>query len=165
MTGGAVCGRCSVKIAIGADHRGGTAAKLLVEKLQREGHTVELIQEGAASSSDYPEPAYLVGKAIADKKDELGILICGTGIGMSIAANKMPGIRAALAHDELTAELSRSHNDANVLCLSGDLLGQRLIEKIVDIWLNTQFEGGRHARRVRKVAAIEQGKDPAKVQD
>jgi ribose 5-phosphate isomerase B len=82
---------------------------------------------------------------------------------MSIAANKIKGVRAAVAHDELTAQLSRSHNNANILCLSADLLGQRLIEKITDVFLATKFEGGRHERRIRKISAIEQGKDPATV--
>ena len=94
----------------------------------------------------------------------MGILVCGSGIGMCIAANKVKGVRAALVHDELTAEMSRGHNDANVLCLSADLLGQRLIEKIAEVWLGTAFQGGRHERRVRKIAAIENGQDPAKVE-
>jgi ribose 5-phosphate isomerase B len=84
---------------------------------------------------------------------------------MSIAANKVRGVRAANVHDELTAQLSRSHNNANVLCLSADLLGQRLIEKIVEEWIATPFQGGRHTRRVDKIVAIEQGKDPASVKD
>jgi ribose 5-phosphate isomerase B len=82
---------------------------------------------------------------------------------MSIAANKVKGVRAAVVHDELTAQISRSHNDANVLCLSADLLGQRLIEGIVEVWIKTPFEGGRHARRVGKIKAIEDGKDPTRI--
>jgi ribose 5-phosphate isomerase B len=93
------------------------------------------------------------------------VLICGTGVGMAIAANKVKGVRAAVVHDELTAEISRSHNDANVLCMSADLLGQRLIEKIVDVWIATPFAGGRHARRVHKIEAIERGDDPASVRE
>ncbi|RMD62319.1 MAG: RpiB/LacA/LacB family sugar-phosphate isomerase, partial [Planctomycetota bacterium] len=93
-----------------------------------------------------------------------GVLICGSGIGMCIAANKVKGVRAALVSDELSAEMSRRHNDANVLCLAADLLGDRLIERIVEIWLATPFEGGRHARRVAKIAAIERGEDPRSVQ-
>lgn len=154
-----------MKIAIGADHRGFSVASLLAQKLKREGHTVDLLGSFNGQPVDYPEPAYHVSKAVAERQDELGILVCGTGIGVSIAANKYPGIRAAVAHDELTAQLSRSHNDANVLCLSGDLLGQPLIEKIVDTWIHTEFEGGRHARRVHKIAAIEHGQDPASVKD
>lgn len=154
-----------MNIAIGADHRGTSVANLLAQKLKREGHHVDLLGSTNGQPVDYPEPAYAVAKAIDERKDRLGILVCGTGIGMSIAANKYPGIRAAVAHDELTAQLSRSHNDANVLCLSGDLLGQPLIEKIVDTWLSTEFEGGRHARRIHKIAAIEQGKDPGGVKE
>ena len=104
-----------------------------------------------------------MGKAVAEGRADLGLLICGTGIGMSIAANKIPGVRAAVVHDELTAQISRSHNDANVLCLSADLLGHRLIEQIVETWIKTPFEGGRHARRVHKIEAIERGEDPTTV--
>ena len=149
-----------MRIAMSADHRGIQASKLLADKLRRDGHEVRLVGENASAAVDYPEPAYAVGKAVADGKADMGLLICGTGIGMSIAANKVKGVRAAVVHDELTAEISRSHNDANVLCLSADLLGQRLIESIVDAWLKTPFEGGRHSRRVDKIRAIEEGRDP-----
>ncbi|GAI90126.1 unnamed protein product, partial [marine sediment metagenome] len=93
------------------------------------------------------------------------ILVCGTGIGMSITANKIKGIRAALCHDELSARISRDHNDANVLCVSGDLVGEVLLRRIVEVWLNTEFSGGRHQRRNRKIAAIEEGKDPMGVKN
>ena len=93
---------------------------------------------------------------------EMGIMICGSGIGMSICANKVPGVRAALCQDELSAELSRRHNDANVLCLASDVQGEELMRRIVSNWLKTDFEsGGRHSRRVKKISFIEQGKDPA----
>ena len=91
-------------------------------------------------------------------------MICGTGIGVSIAANKVSGVRAAVVHDELTAQLSRSHNDANVLCMSADMLGERRMDKIVETFLNIEFEGGRHARRVGKIEAIERGEAPANAQ-
>jgi ribose 5-phosphate isomerase B len=104
---------------------------------------------------DYPDVAALVARMVADKEVDRGILACGTGLGMCIAANKIPGIRAAPCHDDLTAEMSRRHNDLNVLCLSGDMLGERLIDRMVEIWLNTPFEGGRHSRRVEKIAALE----------
>ena len=152
-----------MRIALSADHRGYTGIKMLQEKLAREGHEASVLGDVAGTPSDYPDRAYLVGKAVADKKADVGILICGTGIGMSIAANKIPGVRAAVVHDELTAALSRSHNAANVLCLSADLLGQRLIEKIADIFISTEFEGGRHSRRIHKVEAMEAGKDPRAV--
>jgi ribose 5-phosphate isomerase B len=154
-----------MRIAMSADHRGASAAQLLADKLRRDGHTVEIVGDLNSKAVDYPEPAYQVGKAIADHRAEMGLLICGTGIGMSIAANKVKGVRAAAVHDELTAQISRSHNDSNVLCLSADLLGQRLIESIVDSWLKTPFEGGRHARRLDKITAIEDGKDPSKVSE
>jgi ribose 5-phosphate isomerase B len=95
----------------------------------------------------------------------MAILICGTGIGMSITANKIKGIRAALCHDELSAQISRDHNDANVLCISGDLIGEVLLRKIVEAWLNTEFSGGRHLRRIKKIAAIEEGKEPREVKN
>lgn len=154
-----------MKIAISADHRGTDASKGVADKLRKEGHEVLVLGDLSGKPSDYPDLAYLVGRAVEDGRAQRGLLICGSGIGMSIAANKMPGVRAALVHDELTAEVSRSHNDANVLCLSADLLGQRLIEKIVEIWLATPFEGGRHARRVHKIDAIEHGKDPSLVKE
>jgi len=148
-----------MKIAIGADHRGYGVASALAERLERAGHALDLRNCGE-DVCDYPDRAYSVGQMIGDGRVDRGILICGTGIGMSMAANKMPGVRAALAYDELTAQMARSHNNANVLCLSADLLGQRLIEKIVDSFLTTDFEGGRHARRVEKIDLIEQGLDP-----
>jgi len=152
-----------MKLAISADHRGVGATRQLADRLRSQGHDVQLVGQLSGETCDYPDPAYAVGKAVAGGQVQLGVLLCGSGIGMCIAANKVKGVRAALVHDELTAEMSRSHNDANVLCLSADLLGQRLIEKIVDIWMATPFQGGRHDRRVRKISAIEDGKDPAGV--
>lgn len=152
-----------MKLALSADHRGVPSTKLLADRLRSQGHTVELVGKLNGEMCDYPDPAYLVGKSIMDGTVERGILICGSGIGMSIAANKVKGVRAALVHDELTAEMSRSHNDANVLCLSADLLGQKLIEKIVDVWVQTPFQGGRHERRVKKISEIEAGRNPTDV--
>lgn len=152
-----------MKVVLGSDHRGNSAVKMLVDKLKREGYEAEVVGDATGKATDYPEPAYLAGQKVAAHQAQLGILICGTGIGMSIAANKVPGVRAAVVHDEMTAQLSRSHNDANMLCLSADLLGERLIEKIVDVWLKTPFEGGRHARRIHKIEAIEQKRDPSTV--
>ncbi|MEI7658752.1 MAG: ribose 5-phosphate isomerase B [Phycisphaerae bacterium] len=155
-----------MRIALSSDHRGTSAIRQLQEKLRREGHDAFLVGDCSGNvACDYPERAYEVGNMVAGKSADLGILICGTGIGMSIAANKVHGVRAAVCHDELTAQLARSHNDANVLCLSADLLGQRLIEKISESWIAATFEGGRHARRIRKIAAMESGKDPATVAD
>ncbi|MCC7387438.1 MAG: ribose 5-phosphate isomerase B [Phycisphaerales bacterium] len=149
-----------MKIALGSDHRGVEAVRQLADQLQRDGHATQVIAPASGESCDYPEPAYRVASAVAQGRADRGVLICGTGIGMSIAANKVHGARAAVVHDELTAQLSRSHNDANIICLSGDLLGQRLIEKVVALFLKGEFEGGRHARRVEKIAAIERGENP-----
>jgi ribose 5-phosphate isomerase B len=104
---------------------------------------------------DYPDVAWLVAESVSRGEVDRGILICGTGLGMCIAANKVAGVRAAPCHDDLTAEMSRRHNDLNVLCLSADLLGEKLIDRMVQIWLDTPFESGRHARRVAKISALE----------
>jgi ribose 5-phosphate isomerase B len=146
-----------MRIALSADHRGYSGTKLLAEKLTQEGHTAMILGDISGPPADYPDRASMVGKAVAEGKADLGILLCGTGIGMSIAANKIAGVRAAVVHDELTAQLARSHNNANVICMSADLLGQRLIEKITEIAVNTNFEGGRHERRIAKIAQLERG--------
>ena len=104
---------------------------------------------------DYPDIAADVAHKVSRHEVDRGILVCGTGLGMCIAANKVPGVRAAPCHDDITAEMSRRHNDSNVLCLSADLLGERLIDRMIEIWLNTPFEGGRHARRVDKITEME----------
>src|SRR5207248_8765418 len=109
-------------------------------------------------SVDYVDYALKVAREVGEGRVGRGILIDGTGIGMAIASNKVRGVRAAPCHDSITAELSRSHNDANVLCLSADLLGEELIERMVKIWLETPFEGGRHARRVEKIMKFEEGR-------
>lgn len=154
-----------MKIGLGADHRGASSIKQLAEKLKGEGHEVQILGDASGEPCDYPEPAFKVANAVSKGVVDLGVLICGTGVGVCIAANKVKGVRAANVHDEITAQLSRSHNNANILCLSADLLGQRLIEKIVDQWLATTFQGGRHTRRVDKISAIEEGKDPASIRD
>ncbi len=150
-----------MKIALGADHRGTDAIKAITEMLIANRHTP--VPKGVCKtrSCDYPDMAYPVAQAVATGKADRGILVCGSGIGMSIAANKVKGIRAALVHDAVGAEVSRRHNDANVLCIPADMLGVRVIEQIVTAWLRTEFEGGRHERRVQKIQAIEQGLDPA----
>lgn len=152
-----------MKIALGADHRGDAALKTLSPQLKAAGHEVTILGDCQGQSCDYPDQAYEVGAAVASGKAQRGILICGSGIGVSIAANKVRGIRAALVYDEIAAALSRSHNDANVVCLSADTTPAKEILKIVDIWLKTPFEGGRHARRVKKIEAIERGEDPTRL--
>lgn len=144
-----------MRIAIGSDHRGFGVKQKLIELLKQLGQ--EVVDAGATSteSCDYPDIASIVGLKVSRHEVDRGILICGTGIGMSIAANKIPGVRAAPCHDDLSAEMSRRHNDLNVLCLSADMLGEKLIDRMVEIWLNTEFEGGRHARRVEKIQQLE----------
>jgi ribose 5-phosphate isomerase B len=144
-----------MKIAIGSDHRGFEVKRRIVNLLQRLGHEVVDLGPTSSESVDYPDFAFQVAQAVSDKRVDRGILICGTGIGMCIAANKVPGVRAAPCHDSITAEMSRRHNDGNVLCLSADLLGGELVDRMVRIWLETEFEGGRHARRVDKITRFE----------
>jgi ribose 5-phosphate isomerase B len=152
-----------MKIAIGADHRGEAAMKSLVPQLRAAGHEVTIWGDCGGQACDYPDQAYLVGKAVSSGKAARGILICGSGIGVSIAANKIKGIRAALVFDDVAAGMSRSHNDSNVICLSADTTPSKEILQIVDTWLKTPFEGGRHARRVKKIEAIERGEDPTRI--
>jgi ribose 5-phosphate isomerase B len=152
-----------MKIAIGSDHRGFEAKEQIKAIIAELGH--EYIDFGVGDSSpvDYPDVAYVVAKAVSEGQADRAILACATGIGMCIAANKIKKIKAALCHDELSATISRDHNDANVLCLSGDQIGDVLLRKIVEVWLDTEFSGGRHLRRVKKIDAIEEGKDPREV--
>ncbi len=145
-----------MRIGIGCDHRGYDVKRRVVPMLQRAGHEVVDLGANSEASSDYPDFAFEVAQAVSSGRLDRGILICGTGIGMCIAANKVPGVRAALCHDSITAEMSRRHNDANVLCLSADLLGDEVIDRMIRIWLETEFEGGRHARRVEKIMQFEQ---------
>lgn len=146
-----------MKVAIASDHRGFHLKEKVISLLKAKGH--EVIDDGPSneSSVDYPDFAALVAKKVSGGAADRGILICGTGIGMAIAANKFPGVRAAACVDEVTAELSRRHNDLNVLCLSGDLLSSRSTERLVEIWMSTEFEGGRHQRRVEKIRELEDG--------
>ncbi|HTM56025.1 MAG TPA: ribose 5-phosphate isomerase B [Pirellulales bacterium] len=144
-----------MRIAVGSDHRGFTIKSKVIDLLTQLGHDVVDAGPQTGASVDYPDIASLVAGQVSKGEVDRGILICGTGIGMCIAANKYPGVRAAPCHDDLTAEMSRRHNDLNVLCLSADMLGERLIDRMIEIWLKTEFEGGRHARRVEKIAEIE----------
>ena len=142
-------------IALGADHAGYGLKEALKAWLINHGYQVLDLGTHSTESVDYPDYAALVAESVADHKVERGLLICGTGIGMCIAANKVKGIRAAPCHDRITAEMCRRHNDANVLCLSADLLGEDMMDTMVRIWLKTPFEGGRHARRVEKIMRFE----------
>lgn len=140
-----------MKIAIGADHGGFNLKEKVIEHLQNLDY--EVIDKGTYSeeSVDFPDYSKQVTKAIQDKDAELGILICGTGIGMSIAANKQKGIRAALCGDVFSAKATREHNNTNVLCLGARVTGEGLALMIVDTWLNAEFEGGRHVQRLAKI--------------
>ena len=144
-----------MKIALSCDHRGFPAKEKLKAMLATLGHEVVDFGCDGQNSCDYPDTALPAARSIADHQAEAGILLCGTGIGMSITANKVSGIRAALCHDELTAELARKHNDANVLCMPADLIGEELMKRVVHVWLKTKFEGGRHERRIAKIAEFE----------
>jgi len=144
-----------MRIAVGTDHRGFDIRAKVVELLKQLGHEVIDVGTFSPEAVDYPDIAAQVAHKVSRGEVERGILICGTGLGMCIAANKVRGVRAAPCHDDLTAEMSRRHNDSNVLCLSADLLGERLIDRMIEIWLTTPFEGGRHARRVDKITELE----------
>jgi len=144
-----------MRIVIGTDHRGFSLRSKIVEAVQRLGHEAIDVGTFSPESVDYPDIAAKVAEKVSRGAADRGILVCGTGLGMCIASNKYPGVRAAPCHDDITAEMSRRHNDCNVLCLSADLLGERLIDHMIEIWLHTSFEGGRHARRVEKIAELE----------
>jgi len=144
-----------MRISIGSDHRGYHLKGRLITLLRAVGYDVSDEGTQSTESVDYPDFAARVARKVSDHDVDRGILICGTGIGMTIAANKFPGVRAAPCYDELTAELSRRHNDLNVLCLSADMLSDRLADRLVETWLTTEFEGGRHGRRVDKICALD----------
>ena len=148
-----------MRIAVGTDHRGYSIRSKVIELVERLGHEVEDVGTFSSDAVDYPDIASLVARRVSRGEVDRGILVCGTGLGMCIAANKFHGVRAAPCHDDLTAEMSRRHNDTNVLCLSADLLGERLIDRMVELWLSTPFEGGRHARRVEKIRRLEEHSD------
>ena len=144
-----------MRIAIGSDHRGVAARQRLMGLLQRLGHEVIDCGSHGEEAVDYPDIAADVARRVSEGSVDRGILLCCTGVGMAIAANKLPGVRAATCHDEVTAEMSRRHNDLNVLCLSAEMIGPEVQDKLIQTWLTTSFEGGRHARRVAKIAALE----------
>ena len=149
-----------MKVAVGSDHRGFEAKQQIKAIVAQMGHECLDFGTDGTHPVDYPDLAYVVATAVSEKEADRAILICATGLGMSIAANKVRGIRAALCHDELSAHIARDHNDTNILCLSGDQIGAVLMRKIVEAWLSTEFSGGRHQRRVNKITAIEKGLDP-----
>jgi len=140
-----------VKISIGSDHAGFQAKERLREMLEAEGHTVYDKGTNSEESTDYPDYGHAVAKSVSSGECERGILVCGTGIGMCMTANKTPGVRAALVHDEFTTEMSRKHNNANVLCMGTRVLDEETILRLTKIWLSTEFGGDRHALRVEKI--------------
>ena len=144
-----------MKISIGSDHRGVNIKSKLLQCLVA--HSFEVFDEGTNgdSSVDYPDFAKTVARRVSSGQADRGILICGTGIGMAITANKFVGVRAAPCYDEVMVEMSRRHNDVNVLCLPGDLIGERNVDDLVLRWLQTDFDGGRHADRLAKIGLIE----------
>ncbi|QNN24832.1 ribose 5-phosphate isomerase B [Planctomycetales bacterium ZRK34] len=152
-----------MKIAITSDHRGSHLIDALRQLVNTNGHQLVEVNTANGEPCDYPDMAFAACRAIVDGQADRAILVCGSGIGMTIAANKFPGIRAALVHDDIGAQMSRRHNDANVVCLAADLLGPRLVESIVATWLSAEFEAGRHQRRVNKISAIERGENPAAI--
>lgn len=141
----------SAFIAIAADHGGVDLKSVLIAELKLMGHTVIDLGTDGSASVDYPDYAAALAQTLRDGRAELGVLLCGTGIGMSIAANRFPWIRAALVHDAFGARLARQHNDANVIAMGGRTIGPELAKDCLRVFLASQFEGGRHARRVAKM--------------
>jgi RpiB/LacA/LacB family sugar-phosphate isomerase len=145
------------RIAVGADHAGFLMKERLREYLQARGYAVEDCGTYSQRAADYPDYAQKVAIRVARREVEWGLLVCGTGVGMAIAANKIPGVRAATCNDTLLARFAREHNNANLLALGSRMLDESAARKIVDTWAATRFAGGRHKQRVEKVTALEQG--------
>ena len=143
-------------IAIGCDHGGFELAKKIMEYFEQNGIEYKNFGTYGGEAVDYPDIALPLSKSVAQGECEKGILVCGTGIGMSLAANKVKGIRAAVCTDHFSVKFTRLHNNANVLCLGGRVLGDLFALELVDIFLNTEYEGGRHQNRLDKIAAIEE---------
>ena len=153
-----------MKIAIGSDHAGFMLKNRLRDTFKAKGYEVTDYGTQTPESSDYPDYAALVGHAVVSGKSELGILVCGTGVGVSIAANKVHGVRAAAVTEPVTARLARSHNNANIVCIGERIIGIEMAESIVQTFLDTPFsEGERHIRRVNKVTELEHTEDQEEV--
>ena len=149
-----------MRVALGSDHAGFDLKAILVSTLVSWGHDVlDLGTTNATESVDYPDFGAAVGRAVSEGRAELGVAVCGTGIGVSIAANKVPGVRAALAHDATTARLAREHNDANVLCLGARIIGVPVAVDALEAWLGATPGEGRHLRRVEKLSALDERDD------
>lgn len=145
-----------MKVAIGCDHGGFALKEAVIEAIKAAGHEPVDFGTYSTESVDYPDFAGKVTSAVVGGEAELGVLICGTGIGMSIAANKVRGIRAALCHDVYSARLTRNHNDSNVLVMGARVIGPGLAQEITTAWLAASFEGGRHTQRLKKIEELEQ---------
>ena len=144
-----------MKIAIGCDHGGLEHKNAIAEHLRERGFEVEDFGIYEQKPIDYPEIALKVAKSVAEKENELGILVCGTGIGMSLAANKVKGIRAAAVSEHFSAKYTRLHNNSNILCLGGRVIGVGTALELADLFVDTEFEGGRHQKRIEMISAIE----------
>jgi ribose 5-phosphate isomerase B len=144
-----------LKIAVGADHAGFKLKESVRDYLKKKGHEVEDLGTNSTESVDYPDYAAKVARRVAAKQADFGVVMCGTGLGVAIAANKVHGVRAAPCNDTLSAQLARAHNNANVLAMGGRLTDAATAEKILDTWFATSFLGGRHARRVDKITALD----------
>ena len=142
-------------LALGSDHGGFRLKETIKQHLEAAGITCRDFGAYSTDSVDYPDFAQAVAKSVVGGECDRGILVCGTGVGISIAANKVKGIRAALCHDVFSAQMSREHNDANILALGERVIGSGLALMIVDTWLKAEFAGGRHSKRVEKIAALE----------
>ncbi|MEW6523174.1 MAG: ribose 5-phosphate isomerase B [Bacillota bacterium] len=145
-----------MKLVMGSDHGGYRLKEELKAYLSGRNLEVTDVGTGSEDAVDYPGLALVVAEGVASGEYDRGILVCGTGVGMCMAANKVPGVRAALCHDVFSARASRAHNDANVLTLGARVIGPGLARAIVDVWLEQAFEGGRHARRVEQIRAIDE---------
>jgi ribose 5-phosphate isomerase B len=145
-----------MRIAIGCDHGGLEHKNAIAEHLKERGFEVKDFGIYEQMSVDYPDIAVKVAGSVKEKESDLGILVCGTGIGMSLAANKVKGIRAAAVSEHFSAKYTRLHNNSNILCLGGRVIGVGTAIELVDLFVDTEFEGGRHAKRVDKITAIEE---------
>ena len=144
-----------MRIAIGADHAGFALKEHFKQTLARLGHVVDDHGTNSDAPTDYPPICFAVGRAVAEGRAERGIVLGGSGQGEQMAANKIAGVRAALCNDLYTARLSRQHNDANVLSMGGRIVADGLADEILELWLTTAFEGGRHQRRIDQISAVE----------
>ena len=144
-----------MRIAVGSDHRGIPMREKVLSLLKNMGQEPIDVGTHEDEDVDYPDVAAKVAEKVSCGEVDRGVLICTTGLGMCIVANKFPGVRTAPCHDEVTAEIARRHNDLNVLCLSGEIMSDCSVDRLLEIWLTTSFEGGRHARRVQKIRRFE----------